>query len=69
MISLEFRGDALTEDSLTAMERQLSSLQERWDATFHIPGDPREIALADVLARRHFPQLVIRFPASSIAAS
>jgi FkbM family methyltransferase len=68
MLSLEFRGDVLTDAAYAEMTEHLVDLQHR-GATFHVPGSRRAIPLDEVLVISHFPQLICRFPNATIVPS
>jgi FkbM family methyltransferase len=69
MLSLEFREDALTEPARLQMQDHLNQLQERWGATFHVPGSTRSIPLDEVIMACDFAQLICRFPHATIQPS
>jgi FkbM family methyltransferase len=66
LLSIEYRDDVLPDDARPEMEKRLADLSLRYDASFHIPGDPRPIPLDEVLTVMHYPQLLVRFPRASI---
>jgi len=66
MVAMEYRESALREELREEMEKQLTSLAQDRDATFHVPGEPRSIPLDEVLTVFDYAQLLIRLPGASI---
>lgn len=66
MISMEYRADAAAEDVREETETALISLVRDRGARLLIPGSNREIPLDEALTVFHYPNLLVRFPNSTI---
>jgi hypothetical protein len=67
MIALEYRLDAVDDLHRTEMEVRLRWLAEGLGARFHLPSRPSPLRLDEVLATAQYPNLLVRFPWSSIS--
>ena len=70
MLSLEYRADAIPDDETrVAMEKALSGMVEKLGATLYDGGSRKPLRLDEALVAVNFPQLVVRFPWSTIEVS
>jgi FkbM family methyltransferase len=67
MLALEYRLDAVDDLRRTEMEVRLRWLAEGLGASFHLPSRPAPLRLDEVLATAQYPNLLVRFPWSSIS--
>lgn len=66
MIALEYRHDSMDQAHRYAMEKVLLELQDRYGATYHVPGSRSRLDIDAIQTSGLFEALLVRFPHCTI---